>query len=154
MKESVREPTSLLHDHAAQQHANVFMRAFSYPASQLPITFEKEVELADRVMLMDGIGFIFQLYEREQKVASKAGDLEKWVTGNVVRKGVKRIQNTRALLGAYVGLSLVNHFGHRTTVSPKPGSSASVPTTQRRSFAASLAVRGRRPRCGRMAGGW
>ena len=119
MKESVREPSSLLHDHAAQQHENVFMRAFSYPASQLPINFEKDVELADRVMLMDGIGFIFELCEREQKVASKAGDLEKWISGHVVRKGVKRIQNTRELLGAYVGLSLVNHFGHRIMVSPK-----------------------------------
>jgi hypothetical protein len=119
VKESAREPTSLLQDHDAQQHANVFMRAFSYPASQLPINFEKDVELADRVMLMDGIGFIFELCEREQKVASKAGDLEKWISGQVVRKGVKRIQNTRDLLGAYVGLSLVNHFGHRLTVSPR-----------------------------------
>jgi hypothetical protein len=118
VKESAGEPTSLLQDHDAQQHANVFMRAFSYPASQLPINFEKDVELADRVMLMDGIGFIFELCEREQKVASKAGDLEKWISGHVVRKGVKRIQNTRDLLGAYVGLSLVNHFGHRLTVSP------------------------------------
>ena len=95
------------------------MRAFSYPASQLPINFEKDVELADRVMLMDGIGFIFELCEREQKVASKAGDLEKWISGHVVRKGVKRIQNTRDLLGAYMGLSLVNHFGHRIMASPK-----------------------------------
>src|SRR6267154_893907 len=78
------------------------MRAFSYPANQLPINFEKDVELADRVMLMDGIGFIFELFEREQKVASKAGDLEKWISGHVVRKGVKRIQNTRDLLGAFV----------------------------------------------------
>jgi hypothetical protein len=119
VKESAREPTSLLQDHDAQQHANVFTRAFSYPASQLPINFEKDVELADRVMLIDGIGFIFELCEREQKVASKAGDLEKWISGHVVRKGVKRIQNTRDLLGAYVGLSLVNHFGHRLMVSPK-----------------------------------
>jgi len=119
VKESAREPTSLLQDHDAQQHANVFMRAFSYPASQLPINFEKDVELADRVMLIDGIGFIYELCEREQKVASKAGDLEKWISGHVVRKGVKRIQNTRDLLGAYVGMSLVNHFGHRLTVSPR-----------------------------------
>jgi hypothetical protein len=119
VKESAREPTSLLQDHDAQQHANVFTRAFSYPASQLPINFEKDVELADRVMLVDGIGFIFELCEREQKVASKAGDLEKWISGHVVRKGVKRIQNTRDLLGAYVGLSMVNHFGHRLMVSPR-----------------------------------
>jgi hypothetical protein len=93
------------------------MRAFSYPASQLPISFEKDVELANSVVMVDGILFIFELCEREQKVASKAGDLEKWIAGHVVRKGVKRIQNTRDLLGAYAGLSLVNHFGHRVMVS-------------------------------------
>jgi hypothetical protein len=119
VKESAGEPTSLLQDHDAQQHANVFMRAFSFRASQLPINFDKDVELANRVMLIDGIGFIFELFEREQKVASRAGDLEKWISGHVVRKGVKRIQNTRDLLGAYVGLSLVNNFGHRVTVSPR-----------------------------------
>jgi hypothetical protein len=103
------------------------MRAFSYPASQLPINFEKDVELADRVVLMDGILFIFELCERGQTVSSKSGDLEKWVSGHVVRKGVKRIQNTRELLGAYAGLSLVNHFGHRIMVSPKePDSSVSM----------------------------
>ena len=119
MKASDGEPTSLLHDFAEQQHANVFMRAFSYPAIQLPISFDKDVELADWVALLDGILFMFELCEREQKVASKAGDLEKWISGSVVRKGVKRIQNTRELLGSYAGLSLVNHFGHRTMVSPK-----------------------------------
>jgi hypothetical protein len=119
VKEGTREPTSLIHDFAAQQHENVFTRAYSYAASQLPISFDKDVELADRVLMMDDIGFIFELCEREQKVTSKAGDLEKWVSNHVMRKGVKRIQNTRDLLGTYVGLSLVNHFGHRVTVAPK-----------------------------------
>ena len=81
------------------------------------MTSDKEVEVADRVLLMDDIGFIFQLREREQKVASKPGDLERWVTNHVSRKGAKQIQNTRELLASYVGLSLVNHFGHRMTIS-------------------------------------
>jgi hypothetical protein len=119
VKETIREPTSLRHDFAAQQHENVFTRAFSYAASQLPISFDEDVELADRVLMMDDIGFIFELCEREQKVTSKSGDLEKWISNHVMRKGVKRIQNTRDLLGRYMGLSLVNHFGHRVTVSPK-----------------------------------
>ena len=118
MKETTREPTSLIDDFAAQQHENVFTRAFSYAATQLPTSFDKEVELADRVLVMDDIGFIFELCEREQRVTSKSGDLEKWISNHVVRKGVKRIQNTRDLLGRYLGLSLVNHFGHRVTVSP------------------------------------
>ncbi|HEY3133097.1 MAG TPA: hypothetical protein VGJ47_00580 [Gemmatimonadaceae bacterium] len=123
MRESAKEPTSLLHDFIAQQHANVFMRAFSFATNQLPIISEKQPELADRVMLLDNIGFIFQLREREQKVASKAGDIEKWVSGQVVRKGVRRIQSTRDLLAGYVSLSVVNHFGHRLTISTKDAQS-------------------------------
>ena len=118
MKESSPGPSSLLQDFTAQQHANVFLRAFSFPTLQLPRASDEEVELAARVVLIDKIGFIVQLKEREQKVASKPGDIEKWVTANVVKKGVKQVQNTRELLQAYKGLSLVNHFGHRVSVPP------------------------------------
>jgi len=116
VKESAKEPTSLLHDFIAQQHANVFSRAFSFATSQLPTTSEKQPDIADRVLLLDNLGFIYQLREREQKVTSKTGDVEKWVAGQVVRKGVRRIQTTRELLASYVGLSVVNHFGHRINV--------------------------------------
>ena len=113
MKESSPAASSLLQDFTAQHHANVFLRAFSFPAIQLPRSTEDETELADRVVLLDDLGFIVQLKEREQKVASKTGDLEKWVANNVVKKAARQIQNTRDLLGTYKGLSLVNHFGHR-----------------------------------------
>ena len=119
MKESAREPTSLLHDFIAQQHANVFMRAFSFATNQLPATSEREPELADRVLLLEDVGFIFQVREREQKVTTKVGDIEKWMAGEVVRKGLRRIQKTRDLLASYAGLSAVNHFGHRLTVSAR-----------------------------------
>lgn len=119
MKESSPGSSSLFQDFTAQQHANVFMRAFSFPSIQLPRGPEDESELADRIVLLDNIGFIFQLKEREQKVASKPGDLEKWVANNVVKKAVKQVQNTRDLLRRYKGLSLVNHFGHRVYVPPR-----------------------------------
>ena len=119
MRESSPGPSSLLQDFAAQQHANVFLRAFAFPTIELPRRPEDDAKLADRVVLIDKIGFIFQLREREQKVASKAGDLEKWVANTVVRKGIKQVQNTRDLLRSYRGLSLVNHFGHRLSITPK-----------------------------------
>ena len=121
MKVSAAElaiPT-LLHDFIAQQHANVFSRAFSVSTNQLPISDGAEPELADRMLLTDSIGFLFQLCEREQKVITKAGELEKWAATQVVRKGARLIQNTREVLAGYTGLSLVNHFGHRLTVAPK-----------------------------------
>jgi hypothetical protein len=118
VKERAPGPSSLLQDFTAQQHANVFLRAFSFPTRQLPRASDEEVELAERVVLIDKIGFIVQLKEREQKVASKPGDLEKWFTSNVLKKGIKQAQNTRDLLRAYKGLSLVNHFGHRVSFAP------------------------------------
>lgn len=118
VKEAAKEPTSLLHDFTAQQHSNVFMRAFSFGTNQLPTTAEKESQLADRVLLVDDIGLIFQLREREHRVVAKSGDLEKWVSGQVVRKGVRRVQATRELLASYTSLSVVNAFGQRMTVTP------------------------------------
>ena len=117
MKESSPGPSSLLQDFTTQQNENAFLRAFSFSTIQLPVT--ADVELADRVILMDDIGFIFQLMERELKVASKPGDLEKWITNHVVRRGIKQIQNTRDLLKTYLGLSIVNGFGHRVLIPPK-----------------------------------
>jgi hypothetical protein len=110
--------SSLLQEFTTQQNENAFLRAFSFSTAQLPVNSSPDVELADRVIMMDEIGFIFQLVEREQKVASKAGDLEKWITNYVMRRGVKQIQNTRDLLKSYMGLSLVNNFGHRMSISP------------------------------------
>jgi hypothetical protein len=112
-------PSTLLHDFIAHQHANVFSRAFAVSSEQLPVSAEDDRDLADRLLLTDGIGFIFQLCEREQKVMTKAGELEKWAATQVVRKGSRQIQNTRELLAEYTALSLVNHFGHRLMVSPK-----------------------------------
>jgi hypothetical protein len=114
VKESGVESVSLLHDFVAHQH-----KAFSFATTQLPSASAKGADLADRVLLTAGAGFIFQLFEREQRVAPKAGDLEKWISNHVTRKGVKQIHNTRELLGGYLGLSIVNHFGHRITVSGK-----------------------------------
>jgi hypothetical protein len=108
----------LLQDFDAQQHENVFLRAFSFPTSHLPRSPDDEQELADRVAFVHDIGFIFQLKEREQKAATKPGDLENWVANDVVKQGVKQVQNTRDLLRSYTELSLVNHFGHRLSLTP------------------------------------
>jgi hypothetical protein len=119
VKESAQEAATLLHDFIAQQHANVFSRAFAVSTNQLPHGEDSQPELADRMLLTNSIGFIFQLCEREPHGVVKAGELERWAATQVVRKGVRLIQNTRELLATYSATSMVNHFGHRVTVSPK-----------------------------------
>jgi hypothetical protein len=119
VSEEVPVASSLLQEFTAQQHANVFLRAFSFPTAQLPVISDEAKQLANQIVMMDEIGFVFQVMEREQTVASRLGDLEKWVVNHVVRRGVKQIQRTRELLETYMGLSLVNGFGHRVLVTPK-----------------------------------
>jgi hypothetical protein len=75
--ESTQAATTLLQEFIAQQSANVFLRAFSFPTTQLPLPSADDKALADRVVMMDEIGFVFQIMEREQKVAARLGDLEK-----------------------------------------------------------------------------
>ena len=119
VKADSAEPTSLLQDFVDHQNENVFMRAFSFPSSQLPVVASDRVELAERVAVFDDIGFVIHLKERDNRVALKAADLEKWVTNQVVRRGVKEIHATLDVMRAYAGMSLVNDYGHRLTVSPR-----------------------------------
>jgi hypothetical protein len=113
------EPTSLLQDFVDHQHENVFMRAFSFPCSQLPVVASERADMAERVAVFDDIGFVIHLKERDNRVALKAADLEKWVTNQVARRGVKEIHATVDVMRRYASMSVVNDYGHRLTVSPR-----------------------------------
>ena len=65
------------------------MRAFSFSCSQLPVVDSARVDLAERLAVFDDIGFVVHLKERDNRVALKPADLEKWVTNQVVRRGAK-----------------------------------------------------------------
>lgn len=105
-----------LEDMTAHLNANVFTRTFSFSSAQLPVLTAPAPHLADRLVLLDGIGFIFQLCEREGHGTVRAGDLEKWFANDVLKKGVSQIRHTRELLRSYVSISLVNSRGHRVSV--------------------------------------
>jgi hypothetical protein len=119
VNEATTEPQSLLQDFIARQNENVFNRAFGFGSAQLPVVAEDGHHLAHRVVVCDDVGFVFHVAEREQKGALKTAELEKWIANNVVRKGVKQIQNTVDLLRKYISLSVTNDFGHRVSVNPR-----------------------------------
>lgn len=108
--------TRLVDDITAHLSANAFTRTFSFPSAQLPVWTTPAPPLADRVILLDGIGLILQLSEGEA-VKAKAADLESWFNGEVVPKAVDQIRNTRDLLRSYTGISLVNSRGFRVSYS-------------------------------------
>jgi hypothetical protein len=110
------ESTSLLEDITAHLNANVFTRAFSFSSAQLPVLGNTRPHLAERLVLLDGMGFIYQLSEHGTHGGKKSPDFKKWFADDVLRKGVKQIGRTRNLLRTYISLSLVNARGHRVMV--------------------------------------
>jgi hypothetical protein len=80
---------------------------------------DDDARLADRIVVLDDIGFVFQVTEREQASPAKTRDIEKWIANHAIRKGVKQIQNTVDLLRKYIGLSITNDFGHRVSINPR-----------------------------------
>lgn len=119
MKEASVEPQTLLQDFIARQNENVFTRAFGFSSAQLPAVAEDDNHLAERVVVVDDIGFVFHVAEREHKSVLKTADLEKWIANQAVRKGVKQVQNTVDLLKKYISLSITNDFGHRVSINPR-----------------------------------
>lgn len=110
---------SLLEDMTVHLSANVFTRTFSFSSAQLPVLTLPRPQLADHLVLLDGMGFIFQLTERTTPGANRVSELEKWFAEDVLKKGVKQIKRTRELLQTYLTLSLANASGHRVSVSVK-----------------------------------
>lgn len=109
--------TRFVDDITAHLSANAFTRTFSFSSAQLPVCNAAAPVLADRVILLDGIGLIFQLSEHETRGRVRATDLERWFATDVMKKGVGQIRNTRDLLRSYTGISLVNSRGHRVSYS-------------------------------------
>ncbi len=110
---------SLAEDMAAHLGANVFTRTFSFSSAQLPVRSLPAPHLAEQLVLLEGMGFIFQLSERKSPGGARLSELERWFAGDVMKKGVKQIRETRELLQKYLTLSLSNGAGHRVSVSVK-----------------------------------
>jgi hypothetical protein len=109
--------TEFLEDFAAHLDSSVFTRTFSFSCEQLPALDSPTSDLADRVILVAGIGVIIHLAEHQGGGKTKGADLQKWFATEVSKAGMNRIRKTRDLIHSYAGVSLVNASGHRVSVS-------------------------------------
>jgi len=87
---------------------NVFFKEFTYSKNDFKIT-NGNLELADHLVWLDDIFFIFQIKDRAQ---SENSDDEKWFQNKVINKGVKQIKSTLKYLNDYEQIALHNNKGH------------------------------------------
>jgi hypothetical protein len=110
-------PKNLLEDFVAQLNANVFLREFAFSATELSIPGKGQLEIADHLVLLDKLGLIYQLKERDAAASNDIPDLLTWFEDKVRRKAVKQLGATHALLESYRGTNLVNERGHQIPIS-------------------------------------
>lgn len=108
---------NLLEDFVARLNANVFLREFAFSATELSIPGKGQVEVADHLVLLDKLGLVYQLKERDAAASKDLPELFAWFEDKVRRKAVKQLGSTYKLLQAFEGTTLTNERGHQVPVS-------------------------------------
>lgn len=96
-----------------QVNRSVFFSEFTYSQNEFTAGKQK-LELADHVVWLDNLFFIFQIKERNP---SDESDGAKWFQNKVINKAVKQIKNTINYLDEYSHIPLTNNKGHEFNLS-------------------------------------
>ena len=106
-------PRNLLEDFTAQLNANVFLREFAFSSTDLRLPGIGEIEIADHLILLDDLGFAFQLKERDSNAGGSRSELAAWFQSKVLKKAVSQVRDTLQMLRDHAGSFLTNDRGHR-----------------------------------------
>lgn len=112
----VSDPT-LLSAFIASLNANVFLREFSFARTRFTPPRKTEVELADHVVRLGDLLFLYQLKERD---AVATGGVDAWIRNKVLKKATKQIRSTMTLLGSGGPVRVANDRGHVFDVGARP----------------------------------
>lgn len=97
----------------AELNAWHFFQEFVYSNNTFrPAPPQTEVELADNVLWLDGILFVFQLKERENITDTTAAIERKWFEKKVLNQATRQIRDTLRYLEQNSTIALKNHRGH------------------------------------------
>jgi hypothetical protein len=101
--------TTLLSYFIADLNTNVFLREFSFSQTRFIPTGGTQVELADHVVRIGHLLFLYQLKERD---SSATTTIEKWLKKKVVTKATQQIRATIRLLHSHAPVRVANERGH------------------------------------------
>ncbi len=96
-------------------NTNVFFKEFSFSRNEFTTPDGKsELQLADNVIWLDNILFIYQIKDRNVEAD---GDEVKWFVNKVQKKAVKQIKGTLEYFTEYKNITITNERGHSINIS-------------------------------------
>lgn len=103
-------------------NTNVFFKEFSFSRNKfITPNGKSELQLADNVIWLDNIFFIYQIKDRN---VNADGDEIKWFVNKVQKKAVKQIKGTLEYFNEYKNITIVNERGHSINISEANPSNA------------------------------
>ncbi|KAA1267903.1 hypothetical protein FH589_06445 [Leptospira interrogans] len=97
---------------------NIFFREFSFSNTTLKIDGVGEIELADHLVIIDELCFVYQIKERNVEEANSTEDLSKWFNNKIEKKAVSQIKDSLKNLEKFKGRKLLNEKNHQVAITP------------------------------------
>ncbi|EMO55924.1 hypothetical protein [Leptospira noguchii] len=97
---------------------NVFFREFSFANTEFKIDGVGESELADHLVIVDELCFLYQIKERNIKEMNSTDDLSKWFNNKIRNKAVGQIKKSLKNLELFKGRKLKNEKNHQVAIVP------------------------------------
>ncbi|MEW8474560.1 MAG: hypothetical protein AB2652_17580 [Candidatus Thiodiazotropha endolucinida] len=94
-----------------------FFKEFTYSKSTFKRSDGQEVEVADSIVYLDQISFIFQIKERNSTLNSTKDREKNWFNKKVLKLATKQIRDTISYISDYQNVVLSNNRGHSLDLS-------------------------------------
>ena len=93
-------------------NSNVFFKEFTFSRNEfLAEPSKQNFELADNVVLLDELLFIYQIKDRNK--SDPTSSIEQWFKSKILNKAVKQIKNTIKYFKDFKQIEIANERGHK-----------------------------------------
>jgi len=104
-----------------QINSNIFLQEFTFQKNTFyPPDTKNELQLADNIVWIDNLLFIFQIKERNKEDQSDSMTETKWYQNKILKIGVRQIKDTLKYLNEYPQIIIQNERGYRINVAKAP----------------------------------
>ena len=94
-----------------------FFKEFTYSKNTFKRSDGQEVEVADSIVYLDDLSFVYQLKERDEQPDTSPEKENKWYEKKVLKLATKQIRDTLSYINDYPDVTLSNNRGHSIDVS-------------------------------------
>lgn len=110
-------------EYVSQVNSNIFFQEFTFSKNKFcppDIETKSELELADNVVWLDDILFVYQIKGRNEEDIGDVADELKWYQKKILKKATKQIKDTVRYLSEFSQIFIENERGYKQNIAEAP----------------------------------